>query len=68
MSKTASGGNKKGIKKDQPKRKRYNFEARGFRRAVRDMEKHIAKYPNDERAKAALPRLRERAIKGKKSV
>ena len=49
-----SKGNRKSSKRDEPKRKRYNAERRGFVHRVRALEKHIAKHPDDEQAKAAL--------------
>lgn len=58
-------GNKKGPKGNQPKRKRYNFEKRGFKRAVKDLEKHIGKHPNDRSAKDALPRIKQRYLEGR---
>ncbi len=64
MSNKAAGGNKKSCKSDQPKRRRYNVENRGWKHRVRDLERHIAKHPNDAAAPEALPRLRGLAMGG----
>jgi hypothetical protein len=58
MGKSTSGGNKKSPKTNQPKRKRYNSERRGFKRRYRDLEAHVAKHPNDSVAPTALSRVR----------
>lgn len=55
---TGSKGNKKRRKGDQPKRKRYIAEKRGWRRRVRDLERHVKKHPGDKAASAAVPRVR----------
>jgi hypothetical protein len=58
MSTGASGGNKKSSKSDQPKRRRYNATNRGYRRRLRDLERHIERNPNDKTAPEALPKVR----------
>lgn len=54
-------GNRKRRKTDQPKRKRYNATRRGFCRRLRDLERHIAKNPNDKVAPLALPKVQKLA-------
>jgi hypothetical protein len=65
MSTKASGGNKKSPKRDQPKRKRYNAEGRGHKRRLADLERHIAKHPNDAVAPEALPKVKALASGGR---
>lgn len=66
MSSGASGGNKKSSKGDQPKRRRYVAEGRGYRRRLRDLERHIDRNPKDAVAPEALPKVRALAGGGKK--
>jgi hypothetical protein len=41
----------------QPKRQRYNVEARGYKRRLKDLDRHIEHNPNDAVAKDARPRV-----------
>jgi len=53
-------GNKKHRKSDQPKRQRYNSAKRGYRRRVRDLERHIQQHPNDTAAEGSLLDVRRK--------
>jgi hypothetical protein len=59
MGKSASGGNKKSSKADQPKRRRYVASKRGWKRRYACLQRHIAQHPNDAVAPTALPRVRQ---------
>ena len=58
------GKRSKASKKDQPKRKRYNVQQRGFKRRITDLEKHIKKNPNDAQALVSLPEVQKMRVKG----
>jgi len=51
-------GSSKKRKGDQPKRKRYNVSRRGYKKRFNDLEKHIAKNPNDAIAKESVSRVK----------
>jgi len=58
---TAKKGNRKKSKKDQPKRKRYILTGRRDINAIRSLQKHLKKHPEDQQA---IEKLKALGVRG----